>query len=117
MKLKAVLKDGIPCLATESGEIIENAMKFHMESGILVPTTYQFQITFAVIEDTRTTLPSQTFIDWDYDSDEGPVFHDEDCECEGDIMDGLCPDCAQDLCLQCGQCNTPACEEKQCDCP
>ncbi len=35
---------------------------------------------------------------------------------EEDFMDGLCPGCAQELCLHCGQCKTPACEAENCDC-
>jgi hypothetical protein len=53
-------------------------------------------------------------IEYDYDPDEGDFFYNDAFEEEEDedIMEGLCACCAQELCLQCNQCHTPACEEE-----
>ena len=127
MRLKAILRDGIPCLATESGEIIEGSYKFSMESG-----TFRFQISFGSIDGIGTALPTRTVNEHPSDGlmklavDEGDdepylafgvgILHDEDCDCCGDFMEGLCPDCCQNLCNYCEQCCTPACEAEDCDC-
>ena len=50
------------------------------------------------------------------------AYEDEFCGCENDwceeedFMEGLCIDCAQELCRRCGKCCTPACEAEECDC-
>ena len=42
--------------------------------------------------------------------------HESDWREEEDFMQGLCECCAQELCLNCGKCRTPACEAEMCDC-
>ena len=50
------------------------------------------------------------------------AYDDEECGCdddwceEEDFMQGLCECCIQELCLVCGKCATPACEEEMCEC-
>lgn len=50
-----------------------------------------------------------------YEEDDVCVYGDEWCE-EQDFMEDLCECCIQELCLACGKCATPACEEEMCDC-
>ena len=56
----------------------------------------------------RLALPDPEYVEARLDQLRRPFFHDEEQEWEGeeDFMEGLCPDCAQELCLQCGRCNT-----------
>lgn len=56
----------------------------------------------------RYALPDPEYVEARLDQLRRPFFCDEEQEWEGeeDFMEGLCPDCAQELCLQCGRCNT-----------
>jgi hypothetical protein len=128
MKLKAIIHENDYHLATESGEIIENSESCEIDwSGFKAEAQGPITITFKVRaiygnpgkvvdadEQPVKSLPAPE-IEHDYDPDEGPFFYDD--EEEVDFMEGLCPDCAQELCLRCGQCKTPACEAEGCDCP
>lgn|SRR2546423_1002137 len=147
MKLKAIYHGDELCLATEAGEIIESVETCRVFStgmgamvGQRIPCHFSIIVNLAVsekiIDADERALPTRThierteeefddrldelrrppFVEYDYDPDEGPFFYNDAFE-EGDIMEGLCPDCCQDLCLQCEQCCTPACEAENCDCP
>ena len=60
------------------------------------------------------TFPVTQAVNWDYEpNDYASLIRDEeDDEDDEDIMEGLCICCAQELCLQCQRCHTPACEEE-----
>jgi len=131
MKLKAIIHENDYHLATESGEIIENVESCKVDStgcgveGDLLTITFKVTAVYgtpATIVDADETavraLPAAE-VAYDYDPDDyAPIFHDEDCDCEEDIdfMEGLCPDCAQEICLDCLKCCTPACEAEECNC-
>ena len=50
-----------------------------------------------------------------YEEDKICMYGDEWCE-EEDFMEGLCECCMQELCVICGKCATPACEDEMCEC-
>lgn len=54
--------------------------------------------------------------DYDHEDFDPHDYDDYPRDDEEDYMEGLCPDCAQELCLRCNQCRTPACEAEGCDC-
>ena|SRR2546430_13371706 len=133
MRLKAIYHGDELCLATEAGEIIESVggceirpLHLSAQAGDYIKGSFEvivrLESTTKIVDadvralpEPRTALPqSVAFVD--YGPDEGPFFYDGEGE-EIDYMEGLCPDCAQDLCLHCNQCKTPACEAENCDCP
>ncbi len=136
MRLKAIYHGDELCLATEAGEIIEFTDGCRIFStGMDAMAGKRVQCHFSIIVNLETpvtivdadersvralpTAPQDPFdflkgcYDFDpYDYEDFPRDDDEE-----DFMDGLCPDCVQELCLHCGQCCTPACEAENCDCP
>jgi hypothetical protein len=122
--------DGDLCLFTESGEIVDNAehcMVF--PTGMDASVGKRIQCRFTVIanlevaeivdadEQAVRALPSPAqVIEYDYDPDDyAPIVRDD--EEEWDAMEGLCPDCVQELCPICGERRTLGCEAEECDCP
>jgi hypothetical protein len=66
----------------------------------------------------RPALSDPEYVEARLDQLREPFFRDDAFEegKEEDFMEGLCICCAQELCLQCGRCCTPACEEEDCAC-
>jgi len=66
----------------------------------------------------RYALPNPEYVEARLDQLRRPFFYNDAFEEdeEEDFMEGLCPDCAQELCLQCRRCCTPACEAEDCAC-
>ena len=132
MRLKAIYHGDELCLATEAGEIIESVggceirpLHLSAQAGDYIKGSFEvivrLESTTKIVDadvralpEPRIALPRVVDHDYDYYED---FLHDEDCDCEGCFMEGLCPDCCQDRCLQCNQCKTPACEAENCDCP
>jgi hypothetical protein len=98
MKLKAIYHKDELCLATESGDIIDNVFSAY-PTGMHATAGKRIQVQFTVIADLESTtkiveadgqsvraLPAAPawFVkgSYDYDPDEDyPAFHDEDCAC------------------------------------
>lgn len=58
----------------------------------------------------RPALPDPEYVEARLDQLREPFFcvDEEEWEDEAEgFMEGLCPDCAQEICLHCGRCNTP----------
>jgi hypothetical protein len=130
MKLKVLIdSNDNRRIATESGELIENvSMVTNHDIGtgrvtlLIYGTDIMFERVETVVEadeQSSRVLPAPVqdpfgFLKdcYDYDPDDYALIVREDEEDDENIMEDLCIRCAQELCLQCQRCHTPACEEE-----